>query len=226
MIDKQDPRYWTSIKSGDFITLTDYQSIALAGGGGKDYRVKHVRPVEIRDAESKQIVAEYRLHELAAGEDALLYFAVVLAAGEFELRVYYLPEGFEVGTRDRLVDLGQTWFFLPPSDPDDFISSKLEYAPYPDLPPIEENGRSVKREYEPGGFGQPVYGTYRSGNLEVPVIIVEYTTQDKEALNPLILIFEERWILPDGTVPPEGGLVTPLLGCVVLADSVETYPGT
>lgn len=226
MIDKQDPRYWTSIKDGDFITLTDYQSIALAGEGGQDYRVKNLRPIEIPDADSGRVLAEYRIYELEAGEGALLFFAVVGAGDEFELRTYYLPRGFTAGTRDRLVDLGQTWFFLPPPDPEDFVSSQLEYAPYPDLPAIEENGVAVKREYEPGGFGRPAYGTYRIGSVEIPVIVVEYITQDTEALNPLILVLEERWILPDGSIPPEGGLVIPLLGCVVRPDSVETYPGT
>lgn len=226
MIDKHDPSYWTSIKSGDFITLTDYQSIVLGGQEGKDYQVKNLRSIDIPDADSDRVVAEYRLYELAAGEGRLLLFAVVRAGEEFELRIYYLAKGFTVGTRDRLVDLGQTWFFLPPPDPEDFISSQLEYAPYPDLPAIEENGVAIKREYEPAGFGHPLYGSYRSGGVEVPVIVTEYVTQDQEALNPLILVLEERWMLPDGSIPPEGGLVMPLLGCVVLTDSVETYPGT
>ncbi|HUX22159.1 MAG TPA: hypothetical protein VMW69_13035 [Spirochaetia bacterium] len=226
MSDKQDPEYWSSIREGDFVSLTDYQSIAASGAGGKDYPVKQVRLVVIPDKESGNTVAEYRIHELTSEDKQVLYFVVVRVGAEFELRVYFLPQGFSIGTRDRLIDLGQTWFFLPPPDPDDFISSELEYAPYPDVPPVEENGAAEKRDFEPGGFGHPIYGYYRTEGEEVPVIIIEYSTPGEQVLNPLILILEERWILPDGTVPQEGGLVMPLLGCTILPDSVETYPGT
>lgn len=223
MTDKQDAQYWRKIKAGDFVSLTDYQSMALGGSEGRDYQVRTVREVIIPDKESSSPLAEYRVHELAAGDDGLLYFVMVLVSKEFELRVYFLPKGFSTGTRDHLVDIGQTWFFLPPADPEDFISSELQYAPYPDIPPIEDNGNAVEREYGPGGFGQPIYGSYRDREEEVPVIITEYATEDEQALNPLILVLEERWILPDGTVPEEGGFVIPLIGCVVHPDSVETY---
>lgn len=226
MGDRQDPEYWYTIKEGDFLTLTDYQSIAQAGSGGKDYRVVSIRTVAIPDKDSAKDLAEYRFLELQTDENQMLYFVIVRVSGEFELRVYYLPKGFVAGTRDQLVDLGHTWFFLPPPNPEDFLSADLEYAPYPDLPPIEENGTQVQREYEPGGFGQPIYGSYRKGRDEVPVIIVEYSTGDEQALNPLILILEERWMLPDGTIPQEGGLVIPLFGCTVMPESVETYPGS
>lgn len=223
MTDKQEPKYWKGIKVGDFVSLTDFQSIAQAGSEGRDYRVRVVRDVAVPDKESGRTVAGYRFHELATGTDSLLYLVVVLVDREFELRVYFLPKGFSVGTRDHLIDIGQTWFFLPPPDPEDFISSDLEYAPYPDIPPIEEGESTVEREYGPSGFGQPVYGSFRDGNEEVPVIITEYATEDEQALNPLMLVLEERWILPDGTVPEEGGFVVPLIGCVVHPDSVETY---
>lgn len=226
MVDKGDPRYWAAIKENDFVTLTDYQSIELAGSEGKDYRVKGIRRVIIPDKESGQSLAEYRFHELTSGDDRTLHLVLVRVNEDFELRIYYLPTGFIVGTRDQLIDQGHTWFFLPPPDPDDFVSSDLEYAPYPDVPPIEENGTMVEREFEPGGFGHPVYGSYEIEREEVPVIITEYATHDQQALNPLILILEERWILPDGTIPEAGGLVTPLMGCSVLPDSVETYPGS
>ncbi len=224
MSDKQDPEYWLAIKPGDFVSLTDYQSIALVGSDGKDYRVRSLRAVEIPDKERGVTVAQYSLFELAAERDRLVFFVTVRAGEESELRVYFLPRGFSVGTRDHLIDLGQTWFFLPPPNPDDFISSELEYAPYPDIPPIEENGTTVQREYGPTGFGHSVYGYYGQGDEEVPVIITEYATSDQQALNPLLLVLEERWILPDGSLPAEGGLVTPLLGCVVDPGSVETYP--
>ena len=64
---------------------------------------------------------------------------------------------------------------------------------------------------------------YRRGRDEVPVILTEYATEE-DVLNPLLLFLEERWIRPDGTVPPEGGYITPLVGCVIQSESAEVYP--
>jgi hypothetical protein len=221
---RQDASYWLSIKAGDYVNLTDYQSFAEGGSGGVDYRVRDVRRIGIRDQDTERVLAEYHLHELERENAGSLFFVVVRVEDEFELRAYFTPEGFLVGTRDDLIDHGHTWFFLPPPDPEDFISSDLEYAPFPDVPPIEENGKADRHEYSFSGFGHPVYGVYTRGRDEVPTILTEYATEE-EALNPLLLILEERWIRPDGSVPPEGGVVTPLLGCPIQPESAEIYPG-
>ncbi|HUX51451.1 MAG TPA: hypothetical protein VMW73_11675 [Spirochaetia bacterium] len=223
MSTRLDASYWTSVKAGDYISLTDYQSFEEGGAGGLDYNVKDVRRIGILDQDTERVIAEYHVHDLEREGKGRIYFVVVKVEAEFELRVYYVPQGFLTGTRDELIDHGHTWFFLPPADPEDFISSDLEYAPYPDVPPIDENGKISRREYSFAGFGHAVYGTYRRGKEEVPVILTEYLTAE-EAMNPLLLIIEEQWIRPDGSVPEEGGLITPLLGCVVQPESAEVYP--
>jgi hypothetical protein len=223
MSDRSDASFWTAIKQGDYVNLNDYQSFAEGGTGGIDYRVRDIRRIAIRDRDTDRVLAEYHLHDLEREGGAVACFAVVRAGDDLELRVYFVPDGFMVGSRDDLIDHGHTWFFLPPPNPDDFISSQLEYAPFPDVPPIEEEGKSTQREYEMAGFGHPVYGSYRRGSDEVPVIITEYATNE-ESLNPLLLILEERWMRPDGSVPEEGGFLTPMLGCVVEPESAEVFP--
>ena len=223
MATRDDVSYWTSIKSDDFMSLRDYQSLDTGGSGGVDYHVADVRRIGIHDRDGGHVIAEYHIYDLVS-EGRTLFFVVVKVEKEFELRTYFMPNGFISGTRDDLIDHGHTWFFLPPSDPEDFISSDLEYAPYPDVPPVNEDGKITRREFGPSGFGKPVYGTFRRSGEDVPVIIAEYKTEDEDALNPLLLILEERWVRPDGSIPEEGGLTTPLLGCVVQPEVVELYP--
>lgn len=223
MSDRSDASYWTSIKTGDYLNLNDYQSFAEGGTGGVDYRVRDVRRIGVRDRDTERVLAEYHLHDLEREGGTAACFAVVGSGEEFELRIYFVPAGFLVGTRDDLIDHGHTWFFLPPSNPDDFISSQLEYAPYPDVPPIEEEGKAARREFEIAGFGHSVFGSYRRGSDEVPVIVTEYATGE-ESLNPLLLILEERWMRPDGSIPEEGGFITPMLGCAIQPESAEVFP--
>ncbi len=220
---RSEAAYWMSVRAGDYVNLTDYQSFATGGTGGVDYRVRTVRRIGIHDADTGHVVAEYHLHDLEQGDGSELSFVVAKAAEDFELRVYFTPDGFISGTRDELIDHGYTWFFLPPPDPDDFVSSDLEYAPYPDVPPIEENGRSRRCEFTFSGFGHSVFGSYRQSTDAVPVIVTEYATEE-DVMNPLLLILEERWVRADGTRPEEGGFVTPMLGCVIEPESVEIFP--
>ncbi|HET7838760.1 MAG TPA: hypothetical protein VFL04_03290, partial [Rectinemataceae bacterium] len=138
---KDELAHWTGIEAGDFLSLTDPQSFAEGGAAGLDYRVREVRRISVPEATGRGELASYHIHELEREGSGSLYLVLVAAAGQFELRLYFSPSGFASGTRDRLVDLGQTWLFLPPPDPEDFLSSELEDAPYPDIPPVPEAGR-------------------------------------------------------------------------------------
>jgi len=221
---KNDAGYWTSIRAGDYLNLTDYQSFASGGTAGVDYRVSGVRRIGITDADSGRVVAEYHFHDLEQSDRSVQSFVIAKAGDEFELRLYFVPDGFIAGTRDELIDHGHTWFFLPPTDPEDFVSSDLEYAPFPDVPPIEEDGKSRRCEFGFSGFGHSVFGSYRQSADEVPVIVTEYATEE-DVMNPLLLILEERWVRADGSRPEEGGFVTPMLGCRVQPESAEIFPG-
>ena len=162
---------------------------------------------------------------------------VDLADG-FELRLYFIPTGIESGTRDDYIDRGLTWLFLPPPDPDDFLSSELEYAPYPDVPEIEEresgSGRSVSRKLV---FSRVASGSLyaQSRDTRSNVIITEYEAEVPEGssgspessgppANPLLLVLEEGWMKSDGSQPEEGGFLTLMLGKVMRTSDLDCYP--
>lgn len=214
---------WASVKRGDWIGLRDLDSFAVGGMGGVDYKVRDLSLFRARSRDSERELAEYRIADLEASDGSDCRFVVVSSGEDFELRFYFAPSAFAKGTRDALVDLGQTWFFLPPPDPEDFISSDLEYAPWPDLPPFDDGGNEAKRSYGPHGFGQALFCDCGRGGEDFPAILVEYATVEK-AKNPLLLLIEERWMRRGGEVPAEGGYVSVLAGRVLAEGDVEHIP--
>lgn len=217
---------WLSIKSGDWLSFRDAGNFVAGGTGGSDYLVRSRRAIEARDRDSGKAIAAWTLYELEAPGRGDCRFAVFGSGDEFELRFYFAPAFFARGTRDNLVDRGQTWFFLPPADPEDFISSELEWAPWPDLPAFDAgDGVEVKRSWGPAGFGQTVFG-FMDGeeDADLPVQLVEYATED-DSPNSLLVVIEERWMRPDGAVPREGGYVSLLVGRSVAEGDVTHLPG-
>lgn len=238
--DARDPAYWKGVKSGDFIALRDSEAFdeRLAGGASadQDYAVGDIRTFAILGRDKSQ-QGEYRFIELRGSEGGSLYLTLVEAApaagpGGSELRLYFIPEGLACGTRDELIDAGQTWLFLPPEDPEDFKSSELEYAPYPDVPELEEvdreSGRALSRKlvFSRSGPGSCLYG--EAEDTKAAVIISEYVAasppgEDPPA-NPLLIVLEEGWLRPDGSQPEEGGYLTIMLGKVALPGDLEHFP--
>jgi hypothetical protein len=216
--------YWKALKVGDYLSLKDFQSLAEGGAEGLDCKVAEIRDMAVGDSTTAKALASYRLYELERVGQGPLFLLVLSAGEDFELRSYFVPPGLVPGTRDQLVDRGETWLFLPPPDPEDFISSDLELAPFPDLPALPESGGPVKRVWERSGFGQTLYGSYTGRAGEVPVIVAEYETREEGAPNPLLLVLEENWLDGRGKAIPEGGLVTVLLGSPLDPGSIEVWP--
>jgi hypothetical protein len=252
--DKESPEFWRGVATGGYIALSDAEAFAAslsgpAGGSGSvDYPVGEIRSFALRGPETDRAGGAsasapsasgcYRFIELR-GETGPLYLAVVDLAERFELRLYFTPQGLESGTRDELIDRGDTWLFLPPADPEDFISSELEYAPFPDVPEIEErdpaSGRAVGRKLVFGREGPAsLYG--ESEDTGAAVIITEYRAEPPEAAskaapeaatgpeNPLLFVLEEGWMRPDGSQPEAGGYVTIFLGKPIRPSELEYYP--
>jgi hypothetical protein len=247
---KNEASFWRKAKSGDFVSLSDseaFDEVLASGGEGPaiDYRVGEVRAFALRGPGdfkrgASRILGEYRFIELShegtregAGSEhgsGPLYLAVIDVSGKgdgedlFELRLYFIPAGITGGTRDDFIDRGDSWLFLPPPDPEDFISSDLEYAPYPDLPEIEAGGRSAKYIFSRVGPAV-LYG--EALDTKAPVIIAEYGAEPgddgSEAENPLLLVLEEGWMRSDGSVPEEGGYITLMLGKVIRPNDVELW---
>jgi hypothetical protein len=271
--DKSSPDFWRAIKTGDFVSLSDAEAFAasLAGGdtapgGDLDYAVGDIRSFELRGPEGagarpggraprrergsgdRASLGSYRFIELQKDGSGPLYLALVDLPERFELRLYFIPSGLESGTRDGFIDRGDTWLFLPPPDPEDFVSSALEYAPYPDVPEIEEAGVRRKLIFSRVGAGS-LYG--ESSDTHAPVIITEYSAEASDgrteapegvsaegirlgspaggdtggiAANPLLLVLEEGWMRSDGSLPEEGGYLTVLLGKVMRPGDLDYYP--
>ena len=237
--DKSSPGCWRALKPGDFVTVSDTEAFeaSLAGGersgnsGGLDYVVGDIRTFALLGPESKDelgaqaSLGEYRFIELQKEGSGPLYLTLVDLPEGFELRLYFIPAGLEPGTRDDFIDRGQTWLFLPPPNPDDFISSELEYAPFPDVPEIEEGGKSRKLLFSRVGSGS-LYGEGRETRSSV--IMAEYAAEapegEEEPADPLLLVLEEGWIKGDGTQPEEGGCLTVLLGKVMRTSDLDCYP--
>jgi hypothetical protein len=253
--DKGSPGFWRNLKSGDFVSVSDAEAFetsladaAAGASGGLDYKVGDIRSFAIDGPEAKPGAGaglgaraefgEYRFVELQREGAGPLYLTLVelpeRSSGpeSFELRLYFIPAGLEPGTRDDYVDRGETWLFIPPPNPDDFISSELEYAPYPDVPEIDEGGKSRKLLFSRVGPGS-LYG--ESLDTRAGVIINEYAASPPETVsadgdsggmpaNPLLLVLEEGWIKSDGTQPEEGGYLTVLLGKVMRASDLDYFP--
>ncbi|MFA6508791.1 MAG: hypothetical protein WCT14_22020 [Treponemataceae bacterium] len=223
--DRSQAAFWNSIALGDFVSLSDFQSMADSGGSSLDCRVLGIRDIEVKDSgDDERVLARYRLHELEGPKNTTLFFLVISSGEEFELRNYFIPSEFTSGTRDDLVDSEQTWLFLPPPNPDDFVSSDLEFAPYPDAPEFAEPEGAKKRVWAKAGFGRTVYGSYELGNDEVPVMIAEYQTDEVDAPNPHLMVLEERWMNRRGEAQPSGGLVTVFLGCSIDSTRADVFP--
>jgi len=239
-----DPGYWKTVKTGDFIGLRDAEAFSEAlaeggSGGGADYRVGEIRrfalvgpgsprrgPVPRKPLGSGPSPGEYCFLELGDEKGACLYLALVQAESGFETRLYFIPQGLLCGTRDELIDAGSSWLFLPPPDPEDFKSSELEYAPYPDVPEIEDDGRMRKLVFGPAGPALCLYA--EADDTGAAVIIAEYAaetpTGEEAPANPLLLVLEEGWIRADGSQPEEGGYLSIMLGKRVGPGDLEHFP--
>ena len=220
---KSESRFWSGIKPGDYVSLSDSQSFLRGGTAGVDYRVRDARRIVIQERDGGREVAEYHLFDLELEGAVVLYFMVVQSGEDFELRAYFRPEGLPAGTRTAPSIKARPGSFFPARQRRLHLV-QLEYAPFPDVPPIDEGKGPVTRVFAPAGFGKAVYGYYLRERQEVPVILVEYAAKEEDALNPLLLVLEERWMRPDGSVPEEGGLVTPLLGCPIDPDNADVFP--
>jgi hypothetical protein len=243
--DPSGAEYWRAVKGGDFIALRDAQSFEsrLAGGGDSsaEFAVGQVRRFALLGRErlaagpgraAPRPDGEYRFIELQREGSGPLYLTLIQSEENFALRLYFIPSGMTCGTRDELIDAGQTWLFLPPPDPEDFLSSQLEYAPYPDVPEIKEAGLSEgqfltrKFIFSPLGPGKSLYAM--ADDTGAPAIITEYQGEappgEEAPANPLLLVLEEGWMREDGTLPDEGGYLTPMLGAPIRPEDLELFP--
>lgn len=221
--DPESPTYFEEIEPDDIVIVRDFQSMEEAGSEGVDYRVQAKRIFAIPDGRSGQIAARFAVYNLESeqGDDVLV---VALGVDEPDIRIYFVPEEFPSGTRLDFVSEGFLGFFAEPEDPDRFELTDLEYAEEPAMPPmiIAEEEREVS--FRPAGFRRPVFGHY-VGERPVPVIWMEYGTDDPDVPNPLILLREENWVDEQGRQAQDGGYITIMLGTRIARSEIQVLPG-
>ena len=228
--DPADGDYWRQLPIGSSVVLRDFQALeeAHAEADGVNYEVVARRRYQFFAAGSgdhHSVVGEYLLFDIEAASVTHHLVAVLGAAGSGgrpELRVYYRPDGFEPGNRATLLDAGFAWLFAEPPNLDDFVPYELDYAPRPDVPPIDDGGEEQELDFVASGGG-PRYGQVEEpGGHRIPVIAVEYRAQ-QQASNPLMLILEEGGLDTEGDAVPEGGFVSLFLGSQINSTQMDVY---
>lgn len=222
-----EPEFWRRLPVGSSVALRDFQALAEAdaagggGAGGLNYEVTGRRHYTFHAA-GGGVVAEYLLFDAAAA-DTTYVVAAVLTGPHLELRVYFQPDGFQAGTRADLIDQGFAWLFTEPPNPDSFVPRELEFAPYPDVPPVHDGGEEKQLQFRAVGGG-PLYGEYEDERTrrKMPALVMEYRT-DQPATNPLLLVLEDGGLDAHGEPVPAGGFVTLLLGAPTDLSQMEVY---
>ena len=224
----EQPEFWRRLPAGSSVALRDFQALqeadltGAAAAGGINYEVTGKRHYTFRSS-GGGVLAEYLLFDISDADTAYV-LAAVLTGEHVELRVYYRPDGFQPGSRAALIDHGFAWLFLAPPNPDSFVPYELEFAPHPDVPPVQDGGEEKQLAFAATTAG-PLYGDFRDerARLQVPALIMEYRTE-QPASNPLLLVLEEGGLDADGEPVPDGGFVTLLLGSPIDLTQMDIFP--
>ena len=210
------------------MVLRDFQALedAHVAGDGVNYEVVGRRLYRFFAAgggDHHRVIGEYVLFDIEAAQHTHHLVAVLGAAdGHPELRVYYRPDGFEPGNRAAVLDAGFAWLFAEPANVDDFVPYELEFAPHPDVPPIDDGGEERQLDFAASGGG-PRYGEVEEpGGHRVPVIAVEYQAK-QAASNPLMLVLEEGGLDGEGDPVRDGGFVSLFLGSPIDLTQMDVY---
>lgn len=222
-MDKASPEFWLKLDKDSVITLSDEEALDEAmekgeGIKGIDYLITNKKVIRYEDKVIQWVIFEIE------GEDEVCWFMVKIVDEELDFRVYYQPEGFEPGSRADLVERGLGWLFEPPEDEDDFVPGELEYARYPNVPPVdeeEEDSDEVSYVAKPPG---PLYARCKNypGSSSDPgfITVVEYSSEE-DCSDPEMLVLEEGGLDEDGDPSPHGGWVTILLGTPLESNEVD-----
>ena len=177
--DKNEISYWENIQINDLIQLSDEQTIEyLMGEGvehiehGADFTVTRKRVITAQDGPTKWFIYNICLADF-------VWFVVVKAAGvDFDVKIYFLPGGFEEGNRDDIIDNDFAWLFEEPEDTDNYESSKLAFTSE-----FEEDDDTIFKVEE------VVYGECKEGSEKSFATVVEYLTSS-DIENPEMMVLE------------------------------------
>ena len=215
--------YWRKLNVGSFVVLRDFQALEeYSSSDGINYEIIGKQVYSFFSG-NNEIFAEYLMFDLA--DTKKNYKLVTIITGSFiEFRIYFQPDGFEPGSRTTLLSQGFEWLFIEPTDSNSFIPAELDYAQYPNVPPINDGYETRTLSFSMSSQG-PLWGEYHnpSNGKKLPVNLIEYISEES-APNPLMIMLEEGGIDLNGNRIAEGGYITLFLGCTIDLSQMDIYP--
>jgi hypothetical protein len=178
VIDKEKLSHWESAKIGDIIQLKDEQTISfLMDEGhenlthGADFTVQRIRKIPAQEGNASWLVLSIEFADFS-------WCLIVKSDGsDFDLYVYYVPEGFVDGDRNDIID-NSDWLM------EEWDEDKVELK---DLPFASEIQQDEDIIFKTNGAE---YGTCNEDGDKSFVTVVEYSTDDDEVDNPLMIAIE------------------------------------
>ena len=175
--DKEELSYWISVKLGDIIQLTDEQTIGyLMEEGyehlshGADFTVNRKREITAHEGRTKWLILDIEY-------GVFTWYLIVKSNGlDFDLYLYYIPEGFVDGDRNDIINnsdwLMEVW--------EDGMELK-------DLPFAKEIQQGEGILFKTDG---PRYGTFVEDRDKSFATIMEYSCDAEGEKNPLLIALE------------------------------------
>lgn len=180
--DKEKLSHWETVKLNDIIQLKDEQTISyLMEQGhenlmhGADFTVKRKRKINSQDGSAEWLILDIEF------ADFLWNLVAKSNGSDFDLYVYYAPDGFVDGDRNDVID-----------NADWLMEVWEEGTELKDLPFASEIQQGEDIIFKTSG---PVYGTCIEGGEKSFATVVEYAT-DADEENPLMMALEFNQIEP------------------------------
>jgi len=181
---KEKLSHWESAKVDDIIQLKDEQTIGfLMEEGhenlthGADFTIKRIRKIEAQEGKAEWLILNMEF------ADFQWYFIAKSNGADFDMFIYYVPDGFEDGDRQDITDKAD-WLMEVWED-----GTELK-----DVSFAKEIQQGEATLFKTDGA---VYGMCREDGDKSFASVVEYSTDDPEEENPLMLAIEfnelEAW---------------------------------
>ena len=184
VINKEKLSHWESANMDDMIQLKDEQTISyLMEQGhenlthGADFTVKRIRKINAQDSKAVWLILDIEF------SDFLWYFIAKSNGPDFDLFIYYTSDDFVDGDRNDIIDNS------------DWLMEVLEEGTeLKDLSFAKEIQQGEGTIFKTDGA---IYGICREDDDKSFATVVEYSTDDPEEENPLMLAIEfnelEAW---------------------------------
>ncbi len=176
--DKEKLSHWESVKLEDIIQLKDEQTLSfLMEQGvehishGADFTVKRKREITAQEGKTRWFILDIEL------KDFSWYLIVKSNGSDFDLFIYYVPEGFVDGDRVNIIDNSDWLMEIWEED-----NMKLK-----DLPFAKEIQQGEGIIFKTTG---PQYGICIEDGDKSFSTIVEYSTNTEDEENPLMMAIE------------------------------------